>query len=186
MGPHTCINTLAYFLGIQIPNLLLDLSLMLLPLPWLWRLKIALSHRIALSGIFTLGGLVIVVGALRLATIAVTQHSSDFTFDLIDLGVWTAVETNTGVVCACLPSMGPLLRLCLHGSIGTRESSKGKGKRIESRASRPSAGGGGRFWHGQRPGVEGGERDEVVELKSKGEKMGVDRADDFGSGGFDF
>ncbi len=32
---------------------------------------------------------------------------------LIPLGIWNAVETNVGVVCACLPSMRPLLRLAL-------------------------------------------------------------------------
>ena len=32
---------------------------------------------------------------------------------LIPLGIWNAVETNVGIICACLPSMGPLLRLAL-------------------------------------------------------------------------
>ena len=118
MIPHrNCIDTLHYFLGIQIPNIILDLVIMMLPLPYLWNLHITLSQRIALSGIFTLGGFVIVVACLRLETIAVHKNSTDFTYDFIDLGIWTAVETNIGIVCACVPAMKPLLRLLTHGTL---------------------------------------------------------------------
>lgn len=94
---------------------------MILPLPYLWNLHITFSQKLALSGIFTLGGFVVVVAGLRLETIAVHQNSTDFTYDFIDLGIWTAVETNIGIVCACFPAMKPLLRLLTHGTLKTSE-----------------------------------------------------------------
>ena len=124
MDPQrTCINTLHYFLGIQIPNIIIDVAIMALPLPWIFRLKITLSQKIALSGIFTLGGFVLVVGALRLNTIAVHQNSHDFTYDFVDLGVWTSLETNLGILCACFPAMRPLLHLLIHGTLMSRARS---------------------------------------------------------------
>ncbi|KAG8526352.1 uncharacterized protein KY384_000345 [Bacidia gigantensis] len=124
---HQCINTLQYFLGQVIPNLLLDVLIMLLPLHWLLGLRITLPQKLALSGVFGVGGFVTVVGALRLATIAQHQGTEDFTYNFVDLGVWTALETNVGVICACLPSFGPLFKACSKRG----QKSCGSGSRVK-------------------------------------------------------
>ena len=43
----------------------------------------------------------------------VCRHSANISVidDYVDLAIWTALETNLGIFCACLPTMGPLLRL---------------------------------------------------------------------------
>lgn len=115
-----CVNTLHYFLGIEIPNIILDVGIMSLPLPYLWRSNITLlSQKAGLLFVFTLGGLVIVAATLRLNTIAVYQHSADFTYDLISLGVSTALEMNIGILCACFASMQPLLEFGIFGMLDT-------------------------------------------------------------------
>ena len=53
-----CINTLHYFLGIEIPNIILDVGILILPLPYLWRSNVTLlSQKAGLLFVFTLGGL---------------------------------------------------------------------------------------------------------------------------------
>lgn len=53
-----CVNTLHYFLGIEIPNIILDVGIMILPLPYLWRSNVTLlSQKAGLLFVFTLGGL---------------------------------------------------------------------------------------------------------------------------------
>lgn len=52
-----CVPELPFFLGLQIPNVVIDLVIIILPLPYLWKLQISLPQRIAISGIFILGGL---------------------------------------------------------------------------------------------------------------------------------
>ena len=44
------------------------------------------------------------------------KHSANISVidDYVDLAIWTALETNLGIVCACLPAMRPLLRLRAH------------------------------------------------------------------------
>ena len=91
-----CISTLSCVLASDISNLILDILILLLPPPWLWRLLIACTPRIALSG-----GCVTVVEALRLATVAEHKKTEDFTFDLLDLGVRTTLEMKVGIVGDC-------------------------------------------------------------------------------------
>lgn len=72
---------------------------------------------------------VTVISALRMVTVIETQGRMDFTCEnfilnrdstpltrtypgsLIPLAIWNEVETNVGIVLACLPSMRPLLRI---------------------------------------------------------------------------
>ena len=55
--PHTCIDLLRYFLGTAIPNVVTDILLLVFPIPWIWKLVMPTSQKIALLGIFLLGGL---------------------------------------------------------------------------------------------------------------------------------
>ncbi|MCJ1457993.1 hypothetical protein MMC28_008362 [Mycoblastus sanguinarius] len=132
MPTRKCIDPLRYFLGVQIANIVMDLAILILPMPYLWRLRISLPHKIALVGIFMLGGFVVVVASLRLNAIAEHQHSVDFLYDFIDIGVWTTLETNTGILCACFPTMGPLLKMFVPGS---RRTSRGSTRTSESQKS---------------------------------------------------
>ncbi len=53
--PGHCANLYAFFLGQAIPNIVTDVVLLLLPLPYLWRLQIQLPQKIALVSVFLLG-----------------------------------------------------------------------------------------------------------------------------------
>lgn len=56
--PAICnVNTKKFLLGNAIPNILTDVALMVLPLPYIWRLNRSRSQKIALAGVFMLGGL---------------------------------------------------------------------------------------------------------------------------------
>ena len=53
----TCINLAAFFQAAGIPNVILNVVILVLPLPMIWSLEIDRKHKIALSGVFLLGGL---------------------------------------------------------------------------------------------------------------------------------
>lgn len=46
-----------YIVGIAIPNILTDVAFMALPSPYIWRMNRSRSHKIALTGVFLVGGL---------------------------------------------------------------------------------------------------------------------------------
>ncbi len=52
-----CIDLQAFYWGITAANLALDVILLYLPLHMVWGLQLPKRHKIALSGIFMLGGL---------------------------------------------------------------------------------------------------------------------------------
>lgn len=52
-----CINLPRYFYGTQIPNTILDVVLMVLPLPYIWNLQMARFQKIGLFCVFLLSSL---------------------------------------------------------------------------------------------------------------------------------
>lgn len=144
MEPSHCINNLAYYIGQAVGNITIDIILFSLPIFMISRLQISLSQKIAVMGIFLLGAFVTLTSVLRLWQLVITQkHATpgnfDPTFTLVGAAVWSTVESNLSIVCACLPSMRPLLRLVVHGTLRNNES---YGNSYESGGNAPYRGGG--------------------------------------------
>ncbi|KAI9674924.1 MAG: hypothetical protein M1822_008986 [Bathelium mastoideum] len=121
-----CINNIAFYIGQAVGNIIIDLCLLALPIMMISRLQISLSQKIAVMGIFLLGAFVTLTSALRLWQLILTQEQDqpgefDPTWTLVGAAVWSTVECNLSIVCACLPSMRPLLRLVLHGTLRNTE-----------------------------------------------------------------
>lgn len=55
MFTYHCIGLQAYYYGILVANLALDLVILYLPLHMVWRLKLPTKQKLSLSGIFLLG-----------------------------------------------------------------------------------------------------------------------------------
>ncbi|CAD6578263.1 MAG: hypothetical protein ASARMPRED_008661 [Alectoria sarmentosa] len=102
-----CINGQSVFIGSLVPHISTDLALLFLPVPYIWRLHRTTSQKIALAGIFMLGGVVNVISIIRL-TILLSQKD-------LSLAIWSIGESNTAIVAACLPSLRPILSLILYG-----------------------------------------------------------------------
>ena len=116
-APVCRVDDYKFFLGNAIPNILTDVFLMALPLPYIWRLNRPTSQKVALGGIFVLGGLfvilctqnqltlanlgsVIIVSIVRLvALVDVDLHSPDLDWNFAPIGVWTETESNIAIVC---------------------------------------------------------------------------------------
>ncbi|KAI9727186.1 MAG: hypothetical protein M1834_008494 [Cirrosporium novae-zelandiae] len=53
----TCFNQQAFYRYVSIPVIVTDVMIMILPLPFLWKLKVSTSQKIALTGVFILGSM---------------------------------------------------------------------------------------------------------------------------------
>lgn len=81
-----------------------------LPIPTLVRLSLPASQRIGLIFLFGFGGVIVVAGSFRAYWVYhVLFETYDVTWEGFQLWVWTAVETNVGVICGCIPALKPLL-----------------------------------------------------------------------------
>lgn len=118
MKDAKCIDIRGVYLGTALPNVASDFAIVIMPMPYVWRLNAPIGQRLAFVGLFALGFFVCIVSILRLmSTIAIDLKNQDATYQLRYFLLWSVVEINVGLVCACLPSMKPLFRLLGLGRI---------------------------------------------------------------------
>ncbi|KAJ5382533.1 hypothetical protein N7517_000444 [Penicillium concentricum] len=88
-----------------------DIIILALPMHPLYKSKIQPRRKIALMLVFALGAFVAVTSILRMQTLDFSSSSPDTTYDLAS-SVWTIIEENMAITCACLPMMwAPLARI---------------------------------------------------------------------------
>ncbi|PYH42263.1 putative integral membrane protein Pth11-like [Aspergillus saccharolyticus JOP 1030-1] len=110
--PGRCLDATSFYYGQQIPNIVTDLILLLLPLKSVWALPISKTQRVLLSGVFLVGILTLAFDIVRLiAMIHVTQIGPDITYNQAPMAVWTCTEAAVGIIAACLSHLRPLFHL---------------------------------------------------------------------------
>ncbi|KAL8786441.1 MAG: hypothetical protein Q9213_002757 [Squamulea squamosa] len=102
-----CVNDNLIGYTITSFNIVTDLVVLILPIPWLWGMNMAVPKRMAIVGLFVLGSFVCIAGIIRLPFLSELQFS-DATYTSVSVGVWVNVECNIGVLSACLPILRPL------------------------------------------------------------------------------
>ncbi|KAJ2891353.1 hypothetical protein MKZ38_000557 [Zalerion maritima] len=104
----TCINSGTFWYANAAFSISSDLVILILPMPLVWKLQIQRIQKIALVIVFALGGFVVITSCLRMTTIDIAATTTDQTFDIAST-MWTIVEMNVAIVCACLPMLRPLI-----------------------------------------------------------------------------
>ncbi|MCJ1263085.1 hypothetical protein MMC22_002955 [Lobaria immixta] len=134
-----CGNQQLGFLLTGIVNLIIDVFIVLLPMPMLWGLQMPLMKKVAISGIFgmgfaltTLSERICIISAFRIKSIADLDFK-DFTYSLINDGIWSALEPFLGIVNACLPILQPVIAKVGKTSLFSR--TRGSSKASNSKAS---------------------------------------------------
>ncbi|CAD6583701.1 MAG: hypothetical protein ASARMPREDX12_001423 [Alectoria sarmentosa] len=112
ISQKTCIKVRDYFVVTSILNVLIDVAILVLPLPLLWQLQLSTSRKLTLSVIFTLGIFTTAISITRTVTLF-SISEADITWDFVPLILYSTLESNTGFICSCLPVMAPLLHLVM-------------------------------------------------------------------------
>jgi len=108
-GAH-CVAEGPPLMGQITTNIAADVFVYVLPMMTLARLKLPLSQRIALMVVFGFGAVVVVAACLRLYYTYQTVYATyDVTWEGYYLWIWTAVESNLGIICGCVPALKPLI-----------------------------------------------------------------------------
>ncbi|KAJ5650186.1 uncharacterized protein N7484_003909 [Penicillium longicatenatum] len=98
-----CFNFPSYFLAMELIDILLDVTIIVLPLRTISSLQLSFRKKVALLGVFLLGSFVIVTGAVRIAYV---YRPGD---DLRQASLWSVINLGVAILCACLPIYRPLL-----------------------------------------------------------------------------
>ena len=119
-----CLDYGRYFLGALISSVLLDVFILCLPIYMVRRLQLPSKRKVIISGIFLLGaGYVMnctcrlqltvrdnrscVAGILRITLVYSPGNIARYSRTRLE--IWSTVETGIGIVCACLPTLSPLI-----------------------------------------------------------------------------
>ncbi|OTB07058.1 hypothetical protein M426DRAFT_93609 [Hypoxylon sp. CI-4A] len=126
--PTYCLPVLTEFICSAPVNIVTDLAILALPLPVLTSMRLPRRQKIILIFTFALGVFVTVVDVVRIyyleqaitqniATLATSPvtfgHSPEFAWNASVSFMWSAVEVNVGIICACIPTLKPLIRRIL-------------------------------------------------------------------------
>lgn len=92
-------------------NLLLDVVVVILPVPTLWRLQIPISKKMMLSGMFSLGIIICAMTAFRLqvSVVYLSDNQQGMASDIL-----AYFEPSIGTITACLPVLKPVFNKARH------------------------------------------------------------------------
>ncbi|KAL6355965.1 hypothetical protein LRP88_09549 [Fusarium phalaenopsidis] len=106
--PGTCIDNGKFWYANAGFSIATDLIILFMPMASVYQLQIQQIQKIALVIVFALGGFVVITSCLRVTTIDIAATTTDVTFD-VSSTMWTVIEMNVAIVCACLPMIRPII-----------------------------------------------------------------------------
>ncbi|KAJ6157757.1 hypothetical protein N7470_005349 [Penicillium chermesinum] len=91
--------------GLQIAT---DIALMITPMPLLSKLQLQRRKKIAVILIFCVGLIVVVISSIRLNELSRMINGDDVSVRNESATVWSSLEVDVSLICACLPPLNPL------------------------------------------------------------------------------
>ncbi|KAK7954067.1 hypothetical protein PG996_014953 [Apiospora saccharicola] len=89
--------------------MIVDIIILTIPIPMVWRLMMPVKQKIAVTGIFLLGAFVVGISAARVyfffSAGSGFDKEYDITYNLAPTLYWTQLESAIAVISACLPTM---------------------------------------------------------------------------------
>ncbi|PKY07952.1 hypothetical protein P168DRAFT_314083 [Aspergillus campestris IBT 28561] len=89
-------------------NMGIDLLVVLLPMPVVWTLQMSREKKFGVTAAFTLGMITAAVNLGRLIQTSICS-SADLTYCAIDSSILVTAEMSSGILVACVPTLGPIL-----------------------------------------------------------------------------
>ncbi|PGH15073.1 hypothetical protein AJ80_05698 [Polytolypa hystricis UAMH7299] len=110
-GTLNCLQGVA--LSHAVLNIASDFAVLAVPIPTIYSLKLTLKQKISLGCLLGVGSGVIICSIARLPYVVILPNEPDATYYQAILGVWSIVEVNLGVICACAMRLKPLIKTYL-------------------------------------------------------------------------
>jgi len=103
-----CFNFQALWFSNASINIVTDLTLIILPIPVISSLHLPRKQKVGIWLILAIGSSVFIASIIRLKSLLIFSVSQDRSWDSLNPGVWSYVECNLAIFCACLPCLRPL------------------------------------------------------------------------------
>ncbi|KAK7703092.1 hypothetical protein SLS64_009363 [Diaporthe eres] len=109
--PQKCINEELHLLAAGCINTTTDFLIVILPIPYVVRLKLPRKQQIIIVSLFTGGLFVTAAGAVRTYVfhITLTDPTRDLTWNAYIIIIVSALELYIGIICASVPAIKPFV-----------------------------------------------------------------------------
>ncbi|KAI0841670.1 hypothetical protein F5Y06DRAFT_196621 [Hypoxylon sp. FL0890] len=104
--PRYCFNYNIFWMASGACEIFLDVLILTLPIAVVVRMSLSLEQKLTISGIFLLGGFIIITGLVR---VVLGYPPGRRVPSYSNTEVWTSVHTGMAIVCANLPIFKPLV-----------------------------------------------------------------------------
>ncbi|KAH8425101.1 uncharacterized protein LDX57_002850 [Aspergillus melleus] len=118
-GGKCVFDLYSFYIGNAVANVVTDVIILLVPIPLIWKLQMRTTLKVMISSIFILGGFVCIASLVRIYFMTFLKSSVDITWIMGDVFIWSSVEPCVGILCACLPTIRPLLRSAFRRLLGS-------------------------------------------------------------------
>ncbi|PYI03861.1 integral membrane protein [Aspergillus sclerotiicarbonarius CBS 121057] len=102
--PGQCLDDYKLIVVNQIFNVIMDFVILALPIPMIWNLHRTWQDKLALNGVFALGGFVCFASIFRVVVLFWID-GTDMTYTVYQATLWTHIEPSIGLICSCLPTI---------------------------------------------------------------------------------
>lgn len=103
-----CINKSALYFSNAGCSIFSDFAILILPIPALITLHLPRQQKVGIMLIFAIGSFACISSILRLYYLYVTTVAKDITWAYAGGVIWSCVEINIFIICACLTGLKPL------------------------------------------------------------------------------
>ncbi|KAL8829006.1 MAG: hypothetical protein Q9170_006355 [Blastenia crenularia] len=152
-----CIDIIALYLSSAPINIITDLALLMLPIPMLTAMRLPRNEKLILIVTFSFGAFVAAVDVVRIAYLQSASLSrlrsgsgssfanrGDFSWIASLSFMWSAIEVDVGIICACVPGIKPLAAKVFPNLLGRIKHARGSsGNQYYSPSGGQRAGGNG-------------------------------------------
>ena len=129
-----------YYIGNAAANVFIDVLIFIVPIPIVWKLQLKTVRKMLVCSIFLLGVLYVprfpllpsnswanllfaysatVASVVRIYFMTFLKTDPDITWIMGDVFVWSTIEPAMGILCACLPTLNPILQMIARSVFGT-------------------------------------------------------------------
>ncbi|KAG9246623.1 putative integral membrane protein [Calycina marina] len=115
-------------------NILNDLFLLSIPIPFLVKLQLPKKERIVLGSVFATGAITTIVSMIRLKALHtnVSGPAEQQIVNGVDIALWSGLEINVAIICGSVPALNALFLKIYRGTQTGSSSGYGYGKSRKS------------------------------------------------------
>ncbi|KAK8878743.1 Satratoxin biosynthesis SC1 cluster protein 4 [Apiospora arundinis] len=133
-----CNGSYPGYVAVSCMNIVMDVAILLLPIPIVIPLQIPTRQKILLVLTFATGVFVCVVAIYRVSYIPTLEASDDYDWDAVPDMILCFLEVNAGIVCASVPAPRPFFTryfpalISSHGKRSTGDGGEGNNRTVDT------------------------------------------------------